>query len=123
MNKQNSEVVRMKMNLSGMLLAVAACVAAAAIPAHAADVHIGVNLGAPVYAPPPPVYAPPPPVVYQPGPVYARPPVVIGWHGSRYWDGRRYWNRNDYYRYHGHGRGPHHGPPPGHGHGGPHGRH
>lgn len=108
----------MKMKLSGKVLAGVFAIAALSGTGIArADVQVGVNIGipAPVYVAPTLVYAPPPPpVVYQPVPVYA-PPVVIGWHGSRYWDGRRYWNRDDWYRHH--GRGPHHGPPPGHAHG------
>lgn len=82
-----------------------------------AGVNVGINLGGPVYAPPPPVYAPP-------------PAIIIGWHGDRYWDGRRYWGRDEWRRHHGgpgwggrgpgwHGGGPH-GGPGWHG-GGPHG--
>lgn len=119
----------MKVNTTRASFAVALSVAAWAAggSAQAADVHVGVNIGAPapVFVAPTPVYAPPPPpVIYAPGPMYA-PPVVIGWHGNRYWDGRRYWSRGDWNRYHGyghgydhrHGNGHDHGHRNGHGHG------
>lgn len=53
-------------------------------------VHVGLNLGAPVYyAPAPPVYCAPPPPVYQPAPVvYESAPVV--YYGPRY---HRYYRR------------------------------
>lgn len=73
-----------------------ALTAALALPASAfAGVAIGVNLGGPVYAPPPvvvapaPIYAPPPPVVYAPRAVYAGP-------GYYYHRGPRCWWRGGY---------------------------
>lgn len=77
-----------------------------AAPAMAAHVGVGINIGVPVYAPPPPVYyapapvyAPPPPVYVRPAPVYMAPAPV-------------YVERDVYYR-RGYGYGPgyyrHHG--------------
>lgn len=80
------------------MLAMVGTAAIAFSGAASAQVHLGVNIGAPVYVAPAPVYAPPPPRrVY----IAAPPPVVIGWYGDRYYDGHRYWARNDWYRYHG----------------------
>jgi hypothetical protein len=55
-------------------------------------VHVGLNVGTPVYyAPAPPVYAPAP-VVYQPAPVVYEPAPVV-YYGSRY---HRYYRRPVY---------------------------
>lgn len=122
----------MKAKLTGRIFTSVSIVTACAMTsglAHAADVHVGVNIGtpAPVYVAPTPVYAPPPPpVVYapRPAPMYAQPAIVIGWHGDRYWDGRRYWSRGDWDRHHGYGRGhDKHGHGHGNGHGNGHGHH
>ncbi|WP_322045097.1 hypothetical protein [Paraburkholderia sp. J67] len=68
-------------------LAIAATAMSLAGAAHATDVSVGINVGAPV------VVAPPPP-----------PAVVVtpGWHGDRYWDGHRYWERDDWEKHHHH---------------------
>ena len=63
--------------LMAALLAGAAGLAASG-SAHAHGfVGFGINLGGPVYAPPPVYYAPPPPTYYAPPPpVYYAPPAV-----------------------------------------------
>jgi hypothetical protein len=67
-------------------------------PAMATRVDVGINVGVPVYAPPP-VYVRPPPV-------YARPPVVYAYPAPVYVERDGYHRRPGYYH---HGR-PHHYP-------------
>ena len=63
----------MKEKISRMIAVVLVASGAAAAPALAGDVHIGVNIG----APPPVVVAPPPPVVVAPAPaIVVEPPTI-----------------------------------------------
>jgi hypothetical protein len=80
------------------ILTLTALAAALTLPAtaFAGHVFVGVNVGVPVYAPPPvvvapaPVYAPPPPVVYAP------PPAVYAAPGYYYRPGPHCWWRHGY---------------------------
>ena len=78
-------------------LALAAAAIGLVSAARAADVNIGISVGAPSAV----VVAPPPAVV-----------VTPGWHGDRYWDGHRYWDHDEWEKHHHHDKGWH--CPPGH---------
>jgi hypothetical protein len=85
------------------ILTLTALAAALALPATALAGHvdIGINLGAPVYAPPPVVVAPapvyaPPPVYYAPPPAVVYPAPAYGPPGYFWYGGRRCWWRHGY---------------------------
>lgn len=88
----------MKSKILSACLAVLACGTGAL--ANAADVNVGINVGAPA-----PVRV---------APVVVQPPVVIGWHGDRYWDGNRYWERREWEGRNAHAPGKRGFCPPGH---------
>src|SRR5574337_2157760 len=72
---------------AGMVVAAASDLAVAPTPVHAADVSVGINIGAP--PPPPAIVLPaPPPLVVVPGtPVYYAPSLSVNFfaYGGRYY--------------------------------------